>query len=51
MAYFNRYERVHPVINGVPQQTGNVYTNPGAPVHVVQGNSGIVLDLPYKFIG
>ena len=46
-----RYERVHPVINGVPQQIGNVYTRPGAPVHIVQGNSGIVLDLPYKFLG
>jgi hypothetical protein len=48
--HMHMYERVHPVINGVPQQTGNTYTNPGAPMHIVQGNSGIVLDLPYKFL-
>ena len=27
---------MNPVLNGTVYQTGNVYTNPGAPVHVVQ---------------
>ncbi len=27
---------MNPVLNGTVYQTGNVYTNPGAPIHVVQ---------------
>lgn len=44
------FERIHPVRNGsvvtLPDASG-VYTNPGAPVHVVQGNAGVFEDLRY----
>jgi len=50
-AYFcghmHMYERIHPVRNGTVVQTGNVYHNPGAPMHVVQGTSGIFEDTKF----
>lgn len=44
---FDRYERINPVLNGTVFQTGNVYRNPGAPVHVVQV---VVFDQSIGFI-
>ena len=38
------YERINPVLNGTTYQTGDVYVNPGVPVHVVQGTAGVFQD-------
>jgi Icc-related predicted phosphoesterase len=34
------YERIYPVMNGTVVATGDVYTNPAATVHVIQGTGG-----------
>jgi len=41
------YERIYPVINGTVISHGSggkTFTNPGAPIHVVQGTGGIFTD-------
>jgi len=45
--HMHMYERVHPVRNGTVVQTGNVYQNPGAPMHVTQGTSGVFQDTSF----
>jgi len=42
--HMHMYERVNPVLNGTTYQTGDVYVNPGVPVHVVQGTAGVFQD-------
>jgi len=45
--HMHMYERINPVLNGTVYQTGNVYTNPGVPVHVVQGTAGVFQDFEF----
>jgi predicted MPP superfamily phosphohydrolase len=48
--HMHMYERVHAVINGTVKQASDihgVYRQPGAPIHVVQGNAGIFEDTKY----
>lgn len=45
--HMHMYERVHPVNNGSVVQAGNVYHQPAAPVHVVQGNAGVFEDIEF----
>jgi len=45
--HMHMYERIYPLINGTVVQSGNVYHNPKATAHVVQGTGGVFTDWFY----
>jgi hypothetical protein len=48
--HMHMYERIFPVNNGTVIQTGNVWNNPGATAHVVQGTAGVFTDNSRKWV-